>query len=287
MGIARQSDGRKIIVTGGVLPGMRADVLVTKNKKDYTEGKLYHVRAYDNAFTPEPAGVKCPHYTFHAEDGLTHEGLGAHKVGCGGCKRQILNYDKQLLLKQQIVEDSFRHIKDTISQVGIRPFLPAPEVYGYRNKIEYSFGKYITATDTADEMRQERQLGFHKQGQFSKVIDIDACYLVTDTAKKLFTHLKKFFAASGLPVYDQKTHSGFLRHLVVREGVNTGHFLVNLSVSEAQLPALHLEQTWEDVKAALLADEFLKELVTTFVITVNDGLADVVKGESMHTYLLR
>lgn len=144
VGIARQSDGRKILVTGGVLPGMTADILVTKQKKDFIEGKLYHVHSYDKNFTLDPSAVKCPHYVFHLEDGLKHEGMGEHKVGCGGCKWQILSYEKQLQLKQQIVTDSFRHLKDLVEQVGIQEFIPAPEVFGYRNKIEYSFGKYIT-----------------------------------------------------------------------------------------------------------------------------------------------
>lgn len=80
MGIARQSDGRKIIVTGGVLPGMRADVIVTKNKKDYMESKLYHVHSYDNAFALDREAVKCPHYVFNSQDGLMHDGLPQHKV---------------------------------------------------------------------------------------------------------------------------------------------------------------------------------------------------------------
>lgn len=49
-------------------------------------------------------------------------------------------------------------------------------------------------------------MGFHKQGQFSKVIDIDQCYLTSDEAKKLYRTLKGMLMSSGLPVYDQKTH---------------------------------------------------------------------------------
>lgn len=96
---------------------MTADILVTKQKKDFTEGKLYHVHSYAPDFQLDREAVKCPHYVFHAEDGLTHDGMKEHKVGCGGCKWQILTYDKQLLLKEQIVADSFRHIKDIVSQV--------------------------------------------------------------------------------------------------------------------------------------------------------------------------
>lgn len=56
---------------------------------------------------------------------------------------------------------------------------------------------------------------------FSKVIDVDQCYLVSDEAKKLYTYLKNLFITSSMPVYDAKVHSGFFRHLVVREGRNT------------------------------------------------------------------
>ena len=62
---------------------------------------------------------------------------------------------------------------------------------------------------------------------------------------------------------------------------------MNLSVSEAQLQSLGIYEKRQGVKESLQNDEFLKGLVTTFVITVNNGLADVVKGENMSTYLLR
>lgn len=73
VGIAKHADGRKIIVSGGVLPGMKIDIIVTKQKKDYTEGKLSHVHSYDPSFTLDLSEVRCPHYVFHKEDGLEHE----------------------------------------------------------------------------------------------------------------------------------------------------------------------------------------------------------------------
>jgi len=88
-------------------------------------------------------------------------------------------------------------------------------------------------------------------------------------------------------VYDQKTHQGFFRHLVVREGRNTGHFLVNLSVAEEQLAGLGLTDKWESLKQHLQSDDYLQKTITSFVVTVNNGLADVVKGENVSTYILR
>ena len=59
---------------------MVADIFVTKQKKDFTEGKLYHVHSYDNNFQLDRDAVRCPHYVFHAEDGLTHDGMAEHKI---------------------------------------------------------------------------------------------------------------------------------------------------------------------------------------------------------------
>ncbi|MEI6774498.1 MAG: hypothetical protein WCL18_07090 [bacterium] len=63
----------------------------------------------------------------------------------------------------------------------------------------------------------DRSVGFHKQGEFSKIIDIHHCALISDEANAIFQHIKQLCTASGLPVYDQMTHQGFFRHLVIRE----------------------------------------------------------------------
>lgn len=63
----------------------------------------------------------------------------------------------------------------------------------------------------------DRSVGFHKQGEFSKIIDIDSCALISDEANAIFQHIKELCMTSGLPVYDQMTHQGFFRHLVIRE----------------------------------------------------------------------
>ncbi|MDR0650155.1 MAG: hypothetical protein LBG59_01780, partial [Candidatus Peribacteria bacterium] len=84
-------------------------------------------------------------------------------------------------------------------------------------------------------INNERGCGFHKQGEFSKIVDVDSCGLISDKANQVFQQMKKLCFESGLPVYDQKTHQGFFRHLVIREGVNTGQLMVNLSVCLANL----------------------------------------------------
>ncbi|MDR0281769.1 MAG: hypothetical protein LBI53_00100 [Candidatus Peribacteria bacterium] len=131
-------------------------------------------------------------------------------------------------------------------------------------------------------INHERGCGFHKQGEFSKIVDVESCGLISDKANQIFQIIKKLCFDSGLPVYDQKTHQGFFRHLVIREGVNTGQLMVNLSVSLANLRD---EQTkvWEELLEKLKEDVVLKEEVTTFLITYNEGLADTVKNDKSET----
>jgi tRNA/tmRNA/rRNA uracil-C5-methylase (TrmA/RlmC/RlmD family) len=111
---------------------------------------------------------------------------------------------------------------------------------------------------------------------------VDSCGLISQQANQIFQQIKKLCFDSGLPVYDQKTHQGFFRHLVLREGVNTGQLMVNLSVCLANLSD---DQThiWEALLEQLKTHPTIQEKVTTFVITYNEGLADTVKNEKSET----
>ena len=49
-------------------------------------------------------------------------------------------------------------------------------------------------------------VGFHKQGEFSKIVDIHNCALISDEANAIFQYIKNICKVSGLPVHDQMTH---------------------------------------------------------------------------------
>jgi 23S rRNA (uracil1939-C5)-methyltransferase len=85
-------------------------------------------------------------------------------VGCGGCKRQILSYKNQLQLKEDIVKDAFNKLNKT-NDITIMPIIGSPLEKFYRNKIEFSFGKYITKNRETKETEtlSNRSVGFHKQ----------------------------------------------------------------------------------------------------------------------------
>ncbi len=96
--------------------------------------------------------------------------------------------------------------------------MPAEEIFGYRNKLEYSF------TSTADGPA----LGFHRAGRWDEVLDIRRCWLTSDVGNAIRDAVREWAREELLDAYDQKEHRGFLRHLVVREGRNTKQVLVQL-----------------------------------------------------------
>ncbi|HCB51827.1 TPA: hypothetical protein DEP21_04655 [Patescibacteria group bacterium] len=89
-----------------------------------------------------------------------------------------------------------------------------------------------------------------------------------------------------MPVYDQKTHKGFFRHLVIREGVNTQQLLVNLVVSDQYLVEDEQKSQWDNLLEIIKNDSYLKDKVTSFVVTYNNGLADVTHTPDSETKII-
>jgi 23S rRNA (uracil1939-C5)-methyltransferase len=193
-GVARLN-GFVVFVRGG-LPGDRVRARVTKTKRGFAEAVAEAV------LVPSPERVPAP---------CRHFGV------CGGCRFQDLAYDVQLAEKERQVRDALVRIGRFVDP-PLEPIVPAEAQYGYRNKLEYSF--------TAGEGGVD--LGFHRAGRWDEVIGIEECLLTTDVGNGIRLAVRDWAREEGLEPYDQETGSGYLRHLVVREGRNTGQALVVL-----------------------------------------------------------
>ena len=277
-------DEKKLIVTGGVLPGMLIDVKIDRNRKDYRKWRVLRVKNYENFVHKN----LCPHHMMNNqwEDSPTN--------GCWWCKWQVLSYNKQLEIKDDIIKDSFFHTNIWFEDkyIGIQP---SPLIDGYRNKIEFSFGKYITKVEQSrtenEDMWKKKfdlnrlsdwSLGFHKQGMFSKVVDVENCKFISDKTNEIFSYIKKLVKASWLPVYDVFRHTGFLRHLVIREWFHTWQILVNLAIAPKYFEENKDEiNKWLKLEENIMSDNYLKENITSFVITENNWLADIVRWKDM------
>jgi 23S rRNA (uracil1939-C5)-methyltransferase len=141
----------------------------------------------------------------------------AHYPECGGCRFQDLAYEAQVAAKHDQVRDALQRIGG-LAEPPLREIVPARSVFHYRNKLEYSF----TQTDDGPA------LGFHKAGRWDEVLPIEKCWLTTDLGNAIRNAVRDWARAEHLEAYDQEHQTGYLRHLVVREGRNTGQALVML-----------------------------------------------------------
>lgn len=291
--IATHEDGKKILIKWW-LPGSVVDCKIIKKKKDYYECHITAVRSVDGWLVDGSA--RCPHYMSPYKDDQSDSSvnLPEWKKWCGWCKWQWISYEKQCALKEEIVHDALKVI--WTDRFEFHPIVPSPLEYGYRNKIEFSFGKFLTRYPIQEDksrkewfaIEQHWNAWFHKQGEFSKVVDIDQCYLVSEKMHEVYQRLKHELKESWLPVYDAKKHTGVLRHLVMREGVRTGQLLVNIShASNYFHDNVEHRRLWEALIDSWKADEELTSIVTTLVLTHNNGLWDNVQWPEAYLETVR
>jgi 23S rRNA (uracil1939-C5)-methyltransferase len=193
-GVARL-DGFVVFVRGGV-PGDDVRARVTKVKRGFADGVVTAVVG------PSASRVAAP---------CLHFGT------CGGCRFQDLDYAVQVAEKERQVRDALVRI-GRFADPPLEPIVPAASQFRYRNKLEYSF----TTTENGVD------LGFHRAGRWDEVIGIEECLLTTDVGNAIRLAVREWAREERLEAYDQESGRGYLRHLVVREGRNTGQALVVL-----------------------------------------------------------
>jgi 23S rRNA (uracil1939-C5)-methyltransferase len=267
-------DGKVIFIEGAV-PGDVVDVTLTKSKKDWAEGRVQTFRV----LSPERTEPFCPHFGV-----------------CGGCKWQMLPYDRQLFYKE-------REVRETLTRLGkvalpeVMPIIGGDATRFYRNKLEFTFSnrRYKTmeemktvraemadgagpVVDGADSGlaaggtaphpfgAAEAGLGFHVPRLFDKVIDISECHLQAEPSDRIRSTVRAFALKEGYTFYDIRQHTGWLRNLIVRV-CTTGEVMVNLCLG------------YEDrVEGPRLMDHLLEQVpeITTLVYTINPKWNDSI-----------
>lgn len=190
-------DGAVLFVPFAV-PGDIVDVKVTKKKKNYMEGYILRL------VTPSEHRI---------EPFCSHFGI------CGGCKWQPLPYPMQLQAKQQQVYDQLVRIGH-LDVPEISPIVPSDETVYYRNKLEFTFSdrRWIYQVEDPDGLSPAQRcgLGFHVGRFFDKVLDIKHCYLQKDPSNQIRLFIKEYAVSHGLPFFNIREHTGFLRNMFIR-----------------------------------------------------------------------
>jgi len=183
---------------------------------------------------------------------------------CGGCSYQTMSYEHQLEMKR----DQVKRLIDQVckNEYEFEGILGSPIEWGYRNKMEFSFG---------DEFKNgPLALGLHKKGSFHDILTVDDCKIVDSDFNQILSCVLSYSSEMGMSYFHKLTHKGYLRHLLVRKAAKTGEILVNILTTTQE------EENSDDAFASLTArllELELKGKLVGILHTYNDSQADVVK----------
>lgn len=234
-GKALARDNGFVIFIDGALPGEKVVARITLRKKKFAIARIEEILEASSC-RREPY---CPVFG-----------------KCGGCSALHVNYEAQLLLKQEILREALKTVPGGWKK--IEPIWGMEQPCFYRNKMEFTFG--LNAGQIT--------LGLHRKGDFRSVVLTDQCLLQSPQSNEILKRTLEFARNRGLSAFDKKSQSGMLRHLTIREGKNTSQRMVHLFATQ-------LHPSFQD-----LAEE-LQDLTTTFVVSLNRSLADAAQTDRM------
>lgn len=188
----------RVLFVEFAVPGDIVDVLVTKRKKNYMEGRI------ERLVKPSDARLEpfCKHFGV-----------------CGGCKWQPLPYEMQLEAKTRQVYDQLVRIGH-LAVPEIKPCLGSEKTREYRNKLEFTASdkRWIFSVDELDNLSDTEKLGlgFHVGKFFDKVLDIEHCYLQPEPSNAIRLFIKDYAIAHGIPFYNIRENRGVFRSVFVR-----------------------------------------------------------------------
>jgi 23S rRNA (uracil1939-C5)-methyltransferase len=197
-GIGEQ-DGRTLYVSGA-LPGEQVRVRLHGIKPRYAQGELLAV------LQPSPDRVAnfCPH------------------TECGGCQIGILAYGAQLRMKRQLVLDA---LAAKGLQAEVADCLGMAEPFAYRNKALYA----------VRPSREGAELGFFRK-QSHQLVVCDDCGIQPELTRELVAEVRAWLRQFDIAAYDEEAHSGVLRYLMLRDGRQSGEWMLVLVTLGEALP---------------------------------------------------
>src|SRR5215216_2721438 len=208
--------------------------------------KLFRRQIVEAAGSGEPTTPRCRH---------------APPLGfCGGCTFQDRSYESQLSAKRAALQSLWAADlpADLLEQVTM---IGSPNPFEYRTRMDYVTSK--------------ERFGLRRGGKFNYIVDLEECHLIPPDAFEIARSVYAWAVALGLPDYDLRNHTGFLRYITVRRSPqNTLLLAVITAAPDADgLYAAAIEQVAEHALA--------QPTVEGFHWLVNDTVTDMSFGTPM------
>ena len=214
--------------------GDKAKVTAVKVKPNYAYGKMLEILSPSEDRTE----VDCPYF-----------------YRCGGCAFRHISYKSELEIKLRRVDETLRRIGGAEIRCGGIVGANTPD--GYRNKAQFPFS-------------ENAQAGFFAP-RSHRVIPIKNCALLPEVLNGISECVSAFCKEYSIPVYSEKTHTGLLRHLYIREGAVSGEIMAVLVINDNTLPSAE--------KLVCRLKALLGDRLKSLQININKKDTNVILGD--------
>ncbi len=253
-----EREDKYIVFVDNTIPGQVVEARVAKKRKKFAECKLIRV------INQSDLEVETEYQPI------------------SGAPYISLPIEKQHKFKQKSTIEIYKklgsfHHSDTLFD----EFIPSPENFNYRNKMEYSFSTIRKDLETNEELDDEFALGFKTRGTWWKVENLDQPDGLFDAEfESKLKLIRDFLENTGLPAWHPPKKIGFFRHLVVRKSFSQDQLLINLVTSSVGLE--HFDRnSFKNYMVELLGNR-----LAGLQHTINDDVADRAKIENGNNQLL-
>lgn len=234
MGVGK-ADGFAVFVQNAII-GERVMAKVIKVLKNYAVARI-------NSFiekSPERTEPFCPVYK-----------------RCGGCSLQHMSYKKTLEFKSQVVADNLARIGGLTGLV-IHPAIGMEKPVNYRNKAQYPVGMGIDGPISGFYARRSHEIA-----------DVPHCAIQHTLSDKAKAIIMDYIETFRVPVYDESSGQGLIRHVVTKIGFKTGQVMVIIVAAKPSIP-----------QKDKLIQRLIREIpgLTSVVLNVNSKPGNVILG---------
>lgn len=254
-----KTDGFTWFVKDAVI-GDVVEASVMKMKKSYGFARLQKVLSPSSARVTPPCAVARQ---------------------CGGCQLQAVSYEEQLRFKENKVRNNLRRIGG-FENPEFYPIIGMEQPWRYRNKAQFPFGKNRDGQIIA---------GFYA-ARTHAIIEHDDCLLGVEENAKILECIKTYMNRYHISPYEETTHTGLIRHALIRKGFSTGELMVCLVIN-GSVSDLKYSNKLVEMLTALYpkTDEAEKAFnrpvskMTSISVNINREQTNVIMGsEVVHLY---
>lgn len=176
-----------------------------------------------------------------------------YSKNCGGCTLLDVPYSRQLADKEE-------YIKKLLRKYGeVSPIIGMDNPYNYRNKIHATY---------ANAGKGNIISGIYREGTHD-VVSVDSCLIENEVGRQIAKTIAELLPSFKLKAYNEDKHFGFLRHVLIRTGYESGQIMVVLVAGTNVFPSK------KNFVNALLKKH---PNITTIVFNINDRNTSMVLG---------